>query len=95
MSTEVKARTGYKETTMRQPDCPTKDKLHRIVFAINKTRVSKKMSQRRLAARAGVHITTIGAVESLRRDCYTLPNVLKICDAMHIRLSDLLKEIDL
>jgi DNA-binding Xre family transcriptional regulator len=80
---------------MRTLTRETRETLQKIVIEIAKERDRCSLSQRSLAARSKVSYTTIAKVESGINRCYTLPNLIDLCKTLDIKLSDLLKRIDL
>lgn len=76
-------------------DLRTRHKLQRIVSTINEIRLSKNISQRKLAEKTGLHYTTIAFIESGKRDCYNLTHLLRIAEALRIPLSEILQQAKL
>jgi len=54
---------------------------------VRKERLKLKLSQERLAAKAGVHRTYIGMIERAEKNI-TLENIEKIAKALSIKISD-------
>lgn len=67
----------------------------RLAFgqAVRKLRVAKGISQETLAELAGIHRTYIGDVERGTRNI-ALVNMTKIAEALGVRLSDLVREME-
>lgn len=61
---------------------------------IQKIRLEQGLSQEDLSEKSGLHRTYIGSIERGERNI-SLKNLLVIAKALNIRLSDLLKKIDL
>ena len=64
----------------------------KFVQILKNTRKDKGVSHEKLAALTGLSRTTIGAVESGRASP-TLRTILRICAALKVRPSDILKQI--
>jgi len=54
---------------------------------VRKERLKLKLSQERLAAKAGVHRTYIGMIERAEKNI-TLENIEKVAKALNLKLSD-------
>lgn len=76
-------------------DLHTRNKLQRIVIVVNEIRISKNISQRKLAEKTGLHYTTIAFIESGKRDCYNLTQLLRIAEALRVPLSEILQQAKL
>lgn len=61
---------------------------------IQEIRLEQGLSQEDLSEKSGLHRTYIGSIERGERNI-SLKNLLVIAKALNIRLSDLLKKIDL
>ena len=73
----------------------TKDADPRIAFgsAVRKLRTERGVSQEALADAAGIHRTYIGDVERGTRNI-SIQNMCRIADALGLRLSELVREME-
>lgn len=54
---------------------------------VKEERIKQKLSQEKLASKAGLHRTYIGMIERAEKNI-TLENIQKICRALNLKISD-------
>jgi len=69
-----------------------KDVLIKFGKKVREERNRLNLSQEELASRAGVHRTYVGMIERAEKNI-TLENIQKIAGALHIKLSDIFRDI--
>ncbi len=69
-----------------------KDVLIKFGKKVREERTRLDLSQEELASRAGVHRTYVGMIERAEKNI-TLENIQKIAGALHIKLSDIFRDI--
>ena len=69
-----------------------KDVLIKFGKRVREERAKLDLSQEELASRAGVHRTYVGMIERAEKNI-TLENIQKIAGALHIKLSDIFRDI--
>lgn len=70
-------------------------KLRDVVTELEIRREEQGISRHELAKRTGIAPSAILYTEKERTICYTLANIILICEALNVKPSDILKSIDL
>ena len=70
-------------------------KLRDVVTELEIKREEQGISRQQLAKKTGIAVSAIRYAETEKTICYTLANIILICEALNVKPSDILKSIDL